>query len=126
MLVYMNAGMQSLTKKLDVPSSVKASVFIMNYGRPDVLKTSQLLPTLTSHENIDEIFLLHANHETRFDYKHKKGEFLTKPDVDLELMFVFKYPVKYEISTLSKKIMRSAYPCDFIFVMIFRRTIGSS
>jgi len=126
-LNYVSAGTQSLkTKKLEVPSSVKASVFIMNYGRPDVLKTSQLLPTLTSHDNIDEIFLLHANHETKFDYKHKKGEYLTKSDVGLELMIVLKYHVKYEISTLSKQIMRSAYPCDFIFVMFFRRTIGSS
>lgn len=79
--------------KVDVPSSVKASVIIMNYGRPDVLQSSKLLPTLTSHENIDEIFLLHANEETKFEYEHDKGEsYKLTTLVNIELIVAFTSP----------------------------------
>jgi len=61
-------------KRAKVPSNIKASVIIMNYGRPELLKTSRLLSTLTQHKNIDEIFLLHANKKTKFHYEHEKGD----------------------------------------------------
>eukprot|EP00815_Leptocylindrus_aporus_P007676 CAMPEP_0116070610 /NCGR_PEP_ID=MMETSP0322-20121206/13168_1 /TAXON_ID=163516 /ORGANISM="Leptocylindrus danicus var. apora, Strain B651" /LENGTH=389 /DNA_ID=CAMNT_0003558563 /DNA_START=156 /DNA_END=1322 /DNA_ORIENTATION=- len=66
------AAFKAKTLSVNVPSNIEISVLLMNYGRPDVLKTSRLLPSLTSHENVGEIFLLHANQETRFEYKHDK------------------------------------------------------
>ena len=68
------AAFKAKTLSVNVPSNIEISVLLMNYGRPDILKTSRLLPSLTSHENVGEIFLLHANQETRFEYKHDKGK----------------------------------------------------
>ena len=83
-------------KRAKVPSNIKASVIIMNYGRPELLKTSRLLPTLTQHKNIDEIFLLHANKKTKFHYDHEKGDVIKvslRFVVDItELIFTLSYP----------------------------------
>lgn len=70
------AAFKAKTLNVNVPSNIEISVLLMNYERPDILKTSRLLPSLTSHENVGEIFLLHANEETRFEYKHDKGKLL--------------------------------------------------
>jgi hypothetical protein len=53
----------------DIPkpaSSIKVSVVIMNYGRPQVLQQSTLLPTLARHDSVSEVLLLHSHPESAF------------------------------------------------------------
>lgn len=52
--------------------SIQISVVIMNYGRPRMLQSSSLLPTLCDHPNVQTIFLCHANALTQFHYDHAK------------------------------------------------------
>lgn len=50
----------------------RVSVILMNYQRPRMLQSSNLLPTLTKHKQVDEIVLCHAQNRTRFSYPHSK------------------------------------------------------
>jgi Glycosyl transferase family 64 domain len=53
----------------DIPkpdTNRKISVVIMNHDRPQILQHSTLLPTLTQHDNILEILLLHSNPKSAF------------------------------------------------------------
>jgi len=50
----------------------QVSAVIMNHSRPRMLQSSTILPTLISHPNVSEIFILHSNPRTRFEYIHPK------------------------------------------------------
>lgn len=48
------------------------SAVIMNHSRPRMLQSSTLLPTLISHPSVGEIFILHSNPRSKFEYIHPK------------------------------------------------------
>ena len=63
------------SSKLLIPNEFQISAIVMNYSRPKALqRTSQssLLATLSSHNHVNEVLLLHANPLTKFDYIHDK------------------------------------------------------
>jgi hypothetical protein len=59
-------------ERIVLPVDQKVSVVVMNHNRPRMIRESQLLKTLTSHPNIEEILLCHSNPNTKFDFIHEK------------------------------------------------------
>jgi hypothetical protein len=59
-------------ERIVLPVDQKVSVVVMNHNRPRMIRESQLLKTLTSHPNIEEILLCHSNPNTKFDFMHEK------------------------------------------------------
>lgn len=87
--------------KIPIPlPTQKASIIIMNYSRPRMIRESRLMPTLLAHPNVGEVILLHANSKTSFKYEHEKviniDATQENDDMGLSLRFFFSQMAKYE------------------------------
>jgi len=71
----------------------RATVVLMNYSRPRMIRESSMMRTLLNHPNIDQVLLLHSNPQTEFVFVHPKVQNIHAVDenakMGLSLRFYF-------------------------------------